>query len=137
MSLIQHIESKDHLHSILQGPSKLVVVDIYAEWCGPCKQLAPKLEKMASDFQTHSVIICKVDLEKVPIEGISSVPTIQFWELLAQGQRKLTKTVVGADAQEIQNAIERIVSGDTYHQEAPKRGGGPPRGRVYATFGSL
>lgn len=140
MSSVQFIESRDQLDALLRSSAKLVVVDIYADWCGPCKQLTPRLEQLATAFASHSVVICKVNMEHVPMENINSVPTIQFWEL-KQGNRVLTKTIVGADAVGIQTTIETIVGGGTAQQptqeEITSTRKPTARGRIYATFGTL
>lgn len=57
------------------------IVDFYAEWCGPCKQLSPVMEALAEDYKGR-VNIYKVDIDKEPKLandlGISSVPSILF-----------------------------------------------------------
>ncbi len=56
-----------------------VLVDFWAAWCGPCRTLAPELEKIASD-QAGRVIVAKVDTEALPELaarfGIRSIPTM-------------------------------------------------------------
>ncbi|MCP4132224.1 MAG: thioredoxin [bacterium] len=58
-----------------------VIIDFYADWCGPCKMVAPVLEELAKDYEG------KVDIYKVNTEqeqelagafGISSIPSILF-----------------------------------------------------------
>jgi thioredoxin 1 len=51
---------------------KPVLVDFGATWCGPCKQLAPIVEKLADEY-VGKYKICKVDIDDAPIKG---VPTI-------------------------------------------------------------
>lgn len=143
MPSIQTIETRDQLDALLRSSIRLVVVDVYAEWCGPCKVLAPQLEQLAATLNHQSVVICKVNLEHVPMENINSVPTIQFWELQQGGQRILTKTVVGADIKAIQAHIDTILSGTSSSssfspaEHASRSNNYKARGRVYATFGSL
>jgi len=80
-SLIHSVVDKDDYDTQLkEAGSKLVVVDFYATWCGPCKMIAPKLDEMASQFT--DVIFLKVDVddcEEVASQyGISCMPTFMF-----------------------------------------------------------
>ena len=58
-----------------------VLVDFWAEWCGPCKQVAPILEKLAVEF-AGKIRIAKVDVDANPglqqAFGIQSIPTLMF-----------------------------------------------------------
>ena len=64
--------------STLAEHDKPVVVDFYADWCGPCKALAPMLEEFAAE--QNEVAVAKVDIEKSPELaakfGVRSIPTL-------------------------------------------------------------
>jgi thioredoxin len=76
-----------------------VVVDFWAEWCAPCRQVAPVMDEIARDYQ-GSVKVAKVDVDAesslAGLFGISSIPTIAFFE---PGEQP--KAVVGAMPREM------------------------------------
>jgi len=69
---------KENLHSVLND-SKPVLVDFYAEWCGPCKMQAPVLKEVKSEIG-DKVRIIKIDVDKSPVIAqqfqVSGVPTL-------------------------------------------------------------
>ena len=57
------------------------IIDFYADWCGPCKMVAPVLEELAKEYE-EKLIIYKVDteaeMELSAVFGIQSIPTFLF-----------------------------------------------------------
>lgn len=62
--------------------SELVLVDFYADWCGPCKMLSPVLQEIASERKNIKVIKINIDKNKLLATDLNvrSVPTLMFYK---------------------------------------------------------
>lgn len=80
--------------------TKLVVLDFWAEWCGPCKQLAPVLEKVCADYADKGVVLAKIDVDANAFIAsqfqVRSIPTVYA---LFQGQPVADLTSARTEAQ--------------------------------------
>ncbi|MBO7195740.1 MAG: thioredoxin [Clostridia bacterium] len=60
--------------------SGLAVIDLYADWCGPCKMLAPILSQLEAEYP--DVKFCKINVDEQPeltrLFNVSSIPTVAF-----------------------------------------------------------
>ncbi|GAA0878444.1 thioredoxin [Algoriphagus jejuensis] len=71
-----------NFEEIIAG-DQLVMVDFWAEWCGPCKMIGPVVEQLATEYDGKAVI-GKVDVDANPAVaqafGIRSIPTLLFFK---------------------------------------------------------
>ncbi len=71
--------TKDNFDNEITNCEKTVMVDFWADWCGPCKMLAPTISEIAEEF-SDTVKVCKVNVDEQPELadkfGITSIPTV-------------------------------------------------------------
>lgn len=105
--MVAQISSVSEFNSTLSGTDKLVVVDFFATWCGPCKMIAPMIEKFAEQYIEQATFL-KVDVDQVPDLAqkydVSAMPTLVFFK----NGNELTR-VVGANMAAVkQNIVSNI-----------------------------
>ena len=97
--------------------SKLVILDFWAEWCGPCKQLAPLLEKVAADYADKGVVLKKLNVDEEQFIAsqfqVQSIPTVYA---LFRGQPVADLTSARTEAQ-LTGALDQLL------QQLPIEGG--------------
>jgi thioredoxin 2 len=90
--------SEAHFDTTVLGAEVPVLVDFYADWCGPCRMMAPILDEIARE-EAGKLLVAKVDTDRSPAVsqryGIRSIP---FFARFEHG--KLVKSVVGAVGRE-------------------------------------
>ena len=83
----------------------LTLVDFWAEWCGPCKMIAPTVDELANEYEGR-LKVCKVDVDEnqrtAQQYAVRSIPSLLFFK-----DGKVVETIVGAvRKQRLEEVIE-------------------------------
>ncbi|EMG49201.1 TRX2 Thioredoxin-2 [Candida maltosa Xu316] len=104
--MVQIITSTSEFNSVLESSGdSLIVVDFFATWCGPCKMIAPLLDKFSTEYS--QVKFLKVDVDQLgdiaQKYSITSMPTLVF---IKNGQE--IERVIGANPAAIKGTISKL-----------------------------
>lgn len=118
-SAIKHIDAmylRKHIFDYKANPNKFVfkgtrpaVIDFYADWCGPCRQLSPRLEAIASKY-ADKIDVYKVDIdseaELAKVFGVKSIPMLLF--IGTDGSTPAVSTGVLSN-EDLEKEVQRIL----------------------------
>ena len=107
MSKTVHINSTAEFSSLLAS-SHTVVVDFYADWCGPCKAIAPMYEQLSSQLsRPNKITFTKVNTDQqqelARAYGVTAMPTFMIFK----NQRRID-TIRGADNKRLSEAVRKL-----------------------------
>lgn len=107
MSTAAYIQDETEFDTLLAGES-LLVVDCTATWCGPCKLVAPIVDKLAASYGDRARIF-KVDIDNnksiAKRFGLRSIPAVMFFK-----KGELVETLVGVKPyEEFSNMMEKHI----------------------------
>ena len=87
--MIKHLSNANEFEQEVQG--EVVLVDFYADWCGPCQMLAPNLEELA---EKDGIKVVKINVDEIPDLArqfrIMSIPTLMLFK-----DGKFVKKILG------------------------------------------
>lgn len=85
--------NNDNFEEVVSNSTKPVLVDFYADWCGPCQMLAPVIDEIAEELKDEAVV-CKLNVDEardIAVEfRVATIPTLMVFK---NGEN--TETVIG------------------------------------------
>lgn len=104
---IAHVNDKNFKEEVLKAELP-VLVDFFAEWCGPCKMVAPVIEDIAKEYK-EKIKVAKVDVDTASSTathyGIMSVPTLMIFK-----DGKVVSQSIGAMSKfELKNKLKEVL----------------------------
>ena len=102
------VTDKDFADEVLQSDTP-VLVDFWAEWCGPCRVLGPVIESLSAEYEGQ-VKVAKVDVDShqqvAMLYGIRSIPTVMLFD---KGQ--IVDTIVGVrQKSDYENSLKKVIA---------------------------
>ena len=98
--------NKDNFSSEVLENDKLVLVDFWAEWCGPCKQISPRLEELANKY-SENLTVCKVNVDEnreLAVEyNIRSIPAL----IIFKGGEMVDSLIGAVSLEELEDLVTR------------------------------
>lgn len=102
------VHDEDRFDSLVEGSNLPVLVDFWADWCGPCKMMAPELHKVAGK-NSGKYIVAKVNTEGLPLlaqkHSIHALPTL----VLFSGGSEVGRVEGAQPAVQIQRFVEQTL----------------------------
>ena len=102
--MINYIKTTDEFNKLIDDNkfnNKIILADFYADWCGPCKMLAPVIEQLDQEQDQNNIIICKINVDenqdlaqKYLIQSIPTIITFKNGEVYKKSIGLIPKTEI-------------------------------------------
>jgi len=108
----------NHKKHIL-STNRVVCIDIYADWCGPCKQTAPAYALVASTYSNpgHCAVV-KYNWDKMPPNERANIQGIPIFEFYVEGKKM--DQIVGADIPQVEEKLKFFLQGGSQRFMPPQ-----------------
>ena len=102
--------NEDNFDDIVINSDKPVLVDFWAEWCGPCKMLTPTIDSISEEYNEKSTVV-KINVDEAPSiatkYGIRSIPSLLFFN-----KGDVVEQKVGAVSKdELTSVLDKLIEG--------------------------
>lgn len=109
MSKTIHIESTDQFSTLLSS-STIVVADFYADWCGPCRQIAPIFEQLSAQLsRPNKITFAKINTDQQQdlsrSYGVKAMPTFMVFK-----NARAVNFIEGADPKKLSNVVKDLAN---------------------------
>jgi len=108
---VRHITDSSFEQDVLQS-QRPVLVDFWAEWCAPCRMIAPMIDEISADFATSATVV-KINVDDntstAQRYGIKGIPTL----ILFSGGKEVERVVGATSKDSITRMIEKYVAVST------------------------
>ena len=102
--LVPEIQSAEDKKNMLNG-HRICLIDVYADWCGPCKLTAPAFAKLFKNYNLKGVVgLAKENIELGLSRSVQVIPTFQF---IVDG--KLESIITGADMDSVEEKLVSLI----------------------------
>ena len=111
---LEHVKSEEHRNNLIKS-FKVLVVDNYTDWCGPCKQIDPRIRELAHQFNGLIKFVkenADDELEGAPV--VTGVPCFHFYVV---GKHYPNFTITGGDVEGVKAACTQILEQMSNHQQ--------------------